>query len=132
MQGPYEYVTKGIRVSVRPEVIQERTSPHSSVFGFAYYVTIINEREDDVQLLNRHWRVFSGGRQIADVKGEGVIGEQPELAAGERFKYASWTVINDPMGAMEGAYTFRDHTGSFFDVAVPRFDMVYVDESRMH
>jgi ApaG protein len=128
----YESASHGIRIQVRTEVIKERTVPEQGLFGFAYYVMIFNERPDQVQLLNRHWRVFSGERQIADVKGEGVVGEQPELEAGELFRYASWTLLNDPQGSMEGAYTFRNESGDFFDVQVPRFEMLYMDEMVLH
>ena len=128
----YRETTRGITVTVLPSVVTERSRPDELVYVFSYQVTLENESSEIVQLINRHWRVFAGRRQIADVKGEGVVGEQPVLEPGVVFQYSSWTVLDDPSGYMEGIYTFRSERGGFFDVVIPRFDLLYVDVSAVH
>ena len=85
-----------------------------------------------MQLINRHWKVFSAGIQIADVKGEGVVGKQPVLKPGEEFEYSSWTVIKDSYGEMKGDYTFYTEDGKFIDITVPSFSLIYVNEKNLH
>lgn len=128
----YKLSTRGIKIEVTPTYLEDRSSPESNIYAYAYHVRITNEGNVDVQLINRHWCVFSAGRQIADVKGEGVVGEQPIIAPGTTFEYTSWTIVHDSMGYMDGRYTFHAETGEFFDVKVPRFDLVYLDPEEMH
>ncbi len=128
----YSLVTKDVRVSVQPSYLPERSDPENDVYVFAYEVSIENLSPETIQLLNRHWIVMSAGHQYADVKGDGVVGEQPILEQGAVFTYASFTVIADPIGTMLGSYTFRSEAGLFFDVAIPEFDLVYFDSSVVH
>ena len=95
------------------------------MFAFGYTIRIENLGSDAVQLLERHWKVMSAEVQIAEVVGPGVVGEQPVIEAGQTFEYRSGTVLNDPIGWMEGSYTFRATGGSFFQVRIPRFDLFY-------
>lgn len=121
----YATTTSGIKVTVEPEHLIDSSSPGDDVFAFAYNVKIHNLRSDRVQLLERHWIIMSGDEQMAEVVGPGVVGEQPVLDAGEIFEYASGAVIKDPIGSMEGTYTFRADDGEFFEVVIPRFELLY-------
>lgn len=128
----YTETTNDICVSVWPLFVNEQSDIDKSLFAFAYFVKIENCGDTSAQLINRHWRVFSGTRQIADVKGSGVIGEQPVLAPGAIHEYNSWTIIHDPAGWMVGSYTLRREGGEFFDVVVPRFDLIHAESISIH
>jgi ApaG protein len=121
----YSEVTEGIRVSVVPQELVDESNPSDQRFVFAYTVKIENEGSESVQLLERHWRIYAGGRQYGEVVGPGVVGEQPVLEPGESFQYVSSAVIDDPIGSMLGEYTFRAATGRFFKVTIPKFDLLY-------
>lgn len=103
----YSQVTDGICITVRPTALVDESNPALEQFIFAYYINIINQGDRAVQLLERHWLVYSAEHLIAEVVGPGVVGEQPVIAPGGSYSYASSTVINDPVGAMEGSYTMR-------------------------
>jgi ApaG protein len=122
-------VTRGVRISVLPNFLEEKSDPKNSQYAFAYTVEIVNEGSEVIQLINRHWRIESGGKQIGDVKGAGVVGEQPVLQPGETYTYSSWAMIEDPIGAMEGSYTFVSATEEFFDVPIPRFRLIHGDDA---
>lgn len=128
----YSKVTHDILVTVTPEFLPEKSSPQEGVYAYSYDVTFENLGTKNVQLVNRHWVVMSGGRQIADVKGEGVIGEKPILQPSETYYYSSWTLIRDEIGSMLGSYTFVDEDGNFFDVAIPEFHLIYTEQSFIH
>ena len=121
-----------IAISVSTEFLPEQSETAKSLFAFSYTIRIVNEGKMTVQLLNRHWRVFSGGRQIADVKGEGVVGEQPILQPGEAFEYESGTLLHDPIGHMSGSYTFVDEYGTFFDIPIEEFSFIHMDDLTVH
>jgi ApaG protein len=123
---------EAIMISVSTEFLPEQSETAKSLFAFSYTIRIVNEGKTTAQLLNRHWRVFSGGKQIADVKGEGVVGEQPILQPGEAFEYESGTLLHDPIGAMSGSYTFVDEYGTFFDVPVEEFSFLHIDDLTVH
>ena len=121
---PFVQVTQGIRISVIPLYLPEQSSLEAHNFAFSYTVLITNERADTVQLISRHWYVFSGGELLTEVEGEGVVGAQPILKPEESFKYASGTVIHDTVGAMVGYYNFVQTDGSKFKAEIPMFDLV--------
>jgi ApaG protein len=125
-------IGEDIAISVATEFLPEQSETPKALFAFSYTIRIVNEGKTTVQLLNRHWRVFSGGRQIADVKGEGVVGEQPILQPGEAFEYESGTLLHDPIGTMSGSYTFVDEYGTFFDVPVEEFSFIHMDDLTVH
>jgi len=127
-----EPACEDISISVSTEFLPEQSETAKSLFAFSYTVRIVNEGKMTVQLLNRHWRVFSGGRQIADVKGEGVVGEQPILQPGEAFEYESGTLLHDPIGHMSGSYTFVDEYGTFFDIPIEEFSFIHMDDLTVH
>lgn len=129
---PYKTTTADIVIEVTPTFSESESKVDENVYTYSYTVTIRNVGDKIVQLINRHWKVLSGGRQIADVKGEGVIGQQPVIKPGEEHIYTSWTVVRDSVGVMYGSYTFYCENGSFFDVEIPHFDLIYVDTSSVH
>lgn len=118
-------MTREIRVSVLPEYLEDHSDPVKHVYAFAYTVTIENFGSEKVQLLKRHWIVNSGGAEYTQVKGDGVVGEQPVLEGNEGYQYTSGTVIKDPVGTMHGTYLFRGADGALFNVVIPRFDLIY-------
>lgn len=128
----YNEITSSISVTVEPEYMADRSSPEDNVYLFGYTVTIENLGNEVAQLINRHWVVNSGDRQFADIKGEGVVGEQPSIEPQTGYQYGSWTVIDRPTGSMQGVYTFRSEIGKFFDVLIPRFELQYLDPARFH
>jgi ApaG protein len=121
----YTEMTRGIKVSVLPLPRLEESDPQGSVFAFSYTITIENTGTETVQLLERHWLVLSADEQIAEVIGPGVVGVQPTLHGGEKFRYTSGAVIHDPVGSMHGSYTFRNNAGEKFVVQIPRFELQY-------
>ena len=129
---PYTQTTDGITVSVKPQYLEDRSDPDRALFAFSYKVTIENQSAETIQLINRHWQVFSNEIQIADVKGEGVVGEQPVLEPGVVYQYSSMSIIEDPAGHMQGSFTFRSETGAFFDAVVPRFELVHIEAGALH
>ena len=118
-------ITNHVRVTVCPEFLEEHSEPSKHNYAFAYTVTIENLGEQSVQLLRRHWIVNSGGAEYMQVKGDGVVGEQPMLESGDGFRYSSGTVIKDPVGSMHGWYTFRMEDGALIEITIPRFDLIY-------
>lgn len=128
---PLKYA-EGIKISVRVRVAEEESDIISSQFVFSYTITLENVGLMSSQLINRHWKVFSNDQQIADVKGEGVVGQQPILRPMDSFEYSSWTAISDPSGYMEGIYTFLSEDGVFFDVEIPKFILEFRNRDNVH
>ena len=121
----YVETTRDIRITVRPEFIPEASEINDNHFAFAYHIVIENLGPETVQLIERHWLIFSDSKQIGEVVGPGVVGHQPVLGEGGRFEYTSGTEIRDHDGYMEGTYTFQGQDGKFFKVAIPRFHLIY-------
>jgi ApaG protein len=121
----FEKETRSIRVRVTPEPIEENSDPPNQVYAFAYTVEIENLGTETVQLLERHWQIYSAQERLAEVVGPGVVGEKPILEPGKSFTYTSSAIIKDPMGSMFGTYTFKGGGGNFFEVEIPRFELVY-------
>lgn len=114
-------VTEGIRVTVQPSFWPERSSPESGQFAFAYAVQIANVGDAPAQLRSRHWIITDANGQVEEVRGQGVVGETPSLAPGERFEYRSWAMLKTPFGTMRGSYTFVRPDGSTFDARIAEF-----------
>ncbi len=123
--GRYSLVTRDIYVSVVPTHLEKNSAPERGIFVFTYTVIIRNNSKESVQLLERHWVVKSAGRQVAEIVGPGVVGIEPFLESGAAFEYSSTVAIHDQFGSMEGSYTFRSQGGEFFEVVIPRFDLLY-------
>ena len=115
--------TRGIAVSVEPTYLETRSSPDSSQYFWAYRVTIENRGGETVQLLSRHWMITNARGELTEVKGPGVVGEQPVLKPGESFEYTSGAPLNTPSGMMGGAYQMENEGGERFDIEIPTFSL---------
>ncbi len=118
-----EAVTKGVRVEVLARYSPENSRPAQNAWIFEYTVRITNESTQTVQLLNRHWIITDALEQIREVKGEGVVGKQPELAPGESFKYSSWCPLPTPTGSMHGTYEMQSAQGDRFEAEIAAFGL---------
>lgn len=119
----YSAVTRAIRVTVEPHYLEEQSSPADDHYVWAYQVEIRNEGSETVQLLNRHWRITDAHGRVQEVRGAGVVGEQPTLRPGEAFEYTSGTPLSTPSGIMVGTYEMETPAGERFDVAIPAFSL---------
>jgi ApaG protein len=116
-----EAVTNHIRVEVLSRYSPENSRPLQDAWVFEYTVRITNQGSDTVQLLSRHWIITDALEHIEEVKGPGVVGEQPVLAPGESFKYSSWCPLKTPIGTMHGTYQMASANGSHFDIEIAPF-----------
>ncbi|MGH6948253.1 MAG: Co2+/Mg2+ efflux protein ApaG [Kiloniellales bacterium] len=119
----FSEITRSIRVTVKPIYLAEQSSPGDDHFVWAYQVKIENLGGETVQLINRHWRITDGVGRLQDVRGPGVVGEQPVLAPGESFEYTSGTPLPTPSGIMVGSYEMEGAGGERFEVAIPAFSL---------
>lgn len=120
---PYEKVTRNISVSVRPFYLEDQSSPDEDRFVWAYRVNIQNRGAETVQLLRRHWRITDKHGRLQEVKGPGVVGEQPVLKPGESFEYTSGCPLGTPSGIMAGSYQMSTTGGEHFDIEIPAFSL---------
>ena len=124
MPDGYSKVTRGIRVTVLPAFLDDRSRPQEREFFWAYTVTIANEGAIRVQLLKRTWQITDSAGRTQSVHGVGVVGEQPILGPGESFEYTSGTPLSTPSGFMRGTYhMIETETGAAFDVTIPAFSL---------
>jgi ApaG protein len=119
--GVSEATTQGIRISVQSQYISEQSAPRARRYVFAYTVSIVNEGEAPAQLRTRHWIITDGAGKVEEVRGPGVIGQQPTLKPGERFEYTSGCVLETPRGEMRGTYQMHRPDGVTFDAAIAPF-----------
>ena len=115
--------TREIAVSVEPTYLETRSSPDSSQYFWAYRVIIENQGRETVQLLSRHWMITNARGELTEVKGPGVVGEQPVLKPGESFEYTSGAPLDTPSGMMGGAYQMESESGERFDIEIPTFSL---------
>ncbi|MGA1995274.1 MAG: Co2+/Mg2+ efflux protein ApaG, partial [Bryobacteraceae bacterium] len=108
-------LTENVRVEVLSQHSPENSRPQEGQWVFQYTVRITNQGSDTVQLLSRHWIITDGAGRIQEVKGPGVVGQQPILAPGQSFKYSSWCPLETPMGMMHGTYRMVRCGGEEFD-----------------
>jgi ApaG protein len=119
----YSATTRHIRVTVRPVYLDDQSAPNDYHFVWAYHVTIENMGQETVQLRSRHWRITDARGELHEVKGPGVIGEQPTLEPGDRFEYTSGTPLATPSGIMAGSYQMENERGETFDIEIPAFSL---------
>jgi len=112
-----------IQVRVKTVFVPSQSDPDSNRFVFAYTVTITNTGSETAQLLTRHWIITDANNKTQEVKGEGVIGEQPVLKPGASFQYTSGTVIETPVGTIGGSYQMQAEDGTGFDAPIPPFTL---------
>jgi ApaG protein len=115
--------TDGIRVRVQSHYLAEQSSPRDDRYVFAYTITISNESARTAQLRTRHWIITDGRGTIEEVRGDGVVGEQPRLMPGQSFQYTSGCVLTTPIGTMHGTYRMWRDDGSYFDAVIAPFSL---------
>lgn len=112
-----------IEVSVLTKHLPEQSEPDAKRYTFAYTVRIYNTGRVAARLLNRHWVISDGDGRVQEVRGAGVVGEQPHLKPGESFQYTSGTVIETPVGSMRGTYEMVADDGTRFKAQIPAFSL---------
>ena len=119
----YSETTRSIKVTVRPFYLDQHSSPDENHYVWAYHVRIENAGGETVQLRRRHWRITDGFGRLQEVRGPGVVGEQPVLGPGESFEYTSSCPLATPSGFMVGDYEMETKNGESFLVQVPAFSL---------
>ena len=109
--------------SVQPSYLEEQSDPSCHEYAFAYTVTIANTGSVSAQLIARHWVITDAMGQTEEVRGLGVVGNQPMLKPGERFEYTSWTRMDTPHGLMQGTYFCITDDARWFEAAIPAFTL---------
>ena len=110
-----------IRVDVETSYLDEQSDPHEGRYVFAYTITIRNDGQVPARLLSRHWVITDANGKVEEVRGDGVIGEQPYLKPGQGFRYSSGAVIETPVGTMQGSYQMLGDDGAQFDAPIEPF-----------
>jgi ApaG protein len=108
-------------INVRPQYLVEHSNPDEQQYVFAYTVTIRNTGEHTAKLISRHWIITDGNNAVEEVRGEGVVGEQPVLQPGEAFEYTSGCPLPTPVGSMRGSYQCVADDGTNFEAPIPEF-----------
>lgn len=112
-----------IRVSVEPSYLADQSAPDEDRYVFAYTVTIRNTGEKAARLLTRHWIITDGNGKTQEVRGEGVVGENPLLEPGQQYRYTSGTVSETPVATMQGSYQMQADDGTRFEADIPVFTL---------
>jgi ApaG protein len=129
----YQCTTRNIRVSVRPEFLEDQSRPEDGYFVWAYTIVVENLGTETVTLKTRYWKITDSGGRVQEVRGAGVVGEQPTLRPGQSFQYTSGCPLTTASGFMVGAYQMETDTGEAFNVEIPAFSLDSPDTPRhMH
>ena len=112
-----------IAVSVETRFLDEQSAPRENRFVFAYTITISNHGEVPARLLTRHWIITDANGKVQEVRGDGVIGEQPWMRPGDDFRYTSGAVLETALGTMKGSYEMLADDGTRFDAPIPEFTL---------
>ena len=118
-----ETITEGIRVQVESFYLDAQSTPEESLYVFAYHIHLKNLSQLTVQLMRRHWIITDSSGEINEVKGDGVVGEQPILEPNDEYEYSSGSNLNSPMGTMHGFYYMITKEGIEFEVIIPCFTL---------
>ena len=127
----YKAVTHQVQVSVEPAFEPDRSDPEASQFFWRYTVEIANLGDKPVTLRDRHWLITDANGRRQEVRGAGVVGEQPTIGPGEAFRYTSGCPLTTASGMMVGSYRMVDADGTSFEVAIPAFSLDSPDEARV-
>src|SRR5271165_4715645 len=119
----YRATTHNIEVIVTPRFVDERSSPANGEYFWAYTIEIVNRGAETVQLKSRHWRITDALGRVQEVRGAGVVGEEPVLKSGESFEYTSGVPLPTPSGFMTGTYGMISEAGEQFDIEIPAFSL---------
>lgn len=110
-----------INIEVETNYLDDQSEPREQRYVFAYTITIRNEGDVPAKLLTRHWIITDANGRVQEVRGDGVVGEQPYLKPGQGFRYSSGAVLETPVGTMQGTYQMMADDGAKFDAAIPAF-----------
>ncbi len=127
----YSAKTNGVHVDVEPIYLEDESDPDDSQYFWAYSIDIRNDRDETVQLLSRHWVITDGTGMREDVRGLGVVGEQPMIEPGHSFSYTSGCPLTTPSGIMAGTYQMASADGQMFTVNIPAFSLDVPNQSRV-
>ena len=119
----YRAVTRRIEVEVAPRYLPDRSSPENGYFFWAYTITLSNQGPETVQLKTRHWRITDALGRLQEVRGAGVVGEEPVLKPGENYEYTSGVPLPTSSGFMVGTYGMVTESGETFDIDIPAFSL---------
>ncbi|MTI18784.1 Co2+/Mg2+ efflux protein ApaG [Rhodobacteraceae bacterium RKSG542] len=119
----YRLTTRSIEVTVEPFYMAEESHPEEDQYFWAYTVAIHNKGSDRVQLRYRHWKIIDGTGNTQEVRGAGVVGEEPVIEPGGSFQYTSGCPLNTPSGIMSGDYKMQKDDGEYFEVEIPAFSL---------
>ena len=119
----YTSTTSDVTVTVEPQYLDHESQPEQNLWVWAYTVRIENKGRETVQLRTRHWKITDALGRTQEVRGPGVVGEQPVLKPGESFVYTSGTPLPTPSGIMTGSYSMESTGGRLFDIAIPAFSL---------
>ncbi len=112
-----------IEITVKAHYLPEQSDPDLEKYVFIYKVSIRNTGQQALQLMARHWVITDGNQQVLEVEGAGVIGQQPRLEAGDTYEYSSGTLLETPVGMMQGRYDMLSDEGESFVAEIPRFHL---------
>ena len=126
----YRAVTRNIEVTVTPHFLAERSSPENGHFFWAYTIEISNLGQQTVQLKTRLWQITDAMGRVQEVRGAGVVGEEPTIGPGESFEYTSGVPLPTPSGFMVGTYGMVTPEGEHFDIDIPAFSLDYSQSGR--
>jgi ApaG protein len=119
----YQKTTRSIEVTVIPLYLDDQSDPDENRYVWAYQVSLENKGHETVQLLTRYWNITDANGKVLEVRGDGVVGEQPVLRPNDIFEYTSGTPLSTPSGIMVGSYQMKTSDGESFDVAIPAFSL---------
>ncbi len=111
----------GVDVQVKTQYLSQQSDPARRSYAFAYTITITNQRSEAVQLLSRHWIITDQNNKMEEVRGSGVVGQQPLIQPGQSYQYSSGAVIETETGDMRGSYTMTTAAGDRFEAPIPLF-----------
>lgn len=115
--------SSAIKIDVETRYLPEQSAPAENRFVFAYTITISNRGTNAVRLLSRHWRITDANNRVQEVRGEGVVGEQPLIEPGASYRYTSGSMLETPVGTMEGSYAMVGTDGHHFDAPIAVFSL---------
>ncbi len=119
----YEKTTRNLTVFVEPQYLEGQSKPDEGTFVWSYTIVVRNSGIETVKLLTRHWIITDGIGRKQEVRGDGVVGEQPVLKPGTQFQYTSGCPLNTSSGVMEGSYGMINEKGEHFEIAIPAFSL---------
>jgi len=119
----YEKTTRNLTVFVEPQYLENQSNPDEGKFVWSYTIIVRNIGSETVKLLNRHWIITDGLGRKQEVRGDGVVGEQPVLRPNSQFQYTSGCPLSTPSGVMEGSYGMINEKSERFDIAIPAFSL---------